>query len=88
MFGALRPIVAPADDNVAAVHRVAVLVEILALKFKFDVRALPAARSDQTLGFAVGESLLHRFDTVAKFAREHSKEEHDALFVHGFMQEP
>jgi hypothetical protein len=66
----------------------AVVVEILALKFKFDAHALPASRSDLPLGLAVRESLLHRFDTVAKLVREHSKEEHDALFIYGFMEEP
>ena len=37
VFRAIVPIVAPADDDVAAVDGVAMLVEIFALKFKFDV---------------------------------------------------
>jgi hypothetical protein len=40
--GAVVPIVVPADDYVAAGYRMAVVAEIVALKFKFDVYALPA----------------------------------------------
>ena len=40
--GAVVPVVVPADDYVAAGQRMAVVAEIAALKFKFDVHALPA----------------------------------------------
>lgn len=40
--GAGEPIMVPADDYVAACQRMAVVAEIAALKFKFEVHALPA----------------------------------------------
>ena len=83
--GTLVPVVPPADDYVATGCRMSVAEEILALEFKFDAHALPSLRSDLALGLAIGETLLHRFDIVAKFVRQHSKEEHDALLIHGFM---
>lgn len=76
---------APADDYVAAGERVAVVAEILALKLKFDVNALPAVGSDLAQGFAIGKALLHRFDEVAEIFGEHAEEEYDALFVERFM---
>src|SRR5260221_9099754 len=85
MFGTLGPIVAPADDDVAAGQRMTVVAEIPALKFKFDVHALPAFRADLALGFTVGESHLHRLDEVAQFFGEHTKEKYDALLVDRFM---
>ena len=83
--GALGPVVAPADDDVAAGERVAVVAEIAALEFKFDVDALPALRGDLALGFAVGEAGLNGFDDVAEFLGDEAKEKNDALFVDGFM---
>ena len=53
IWGLVGPIVAPADDDVAAGERVAVVAEIPAFKFEFDVHALPAIRADLALGFAV-----------------------------------
>jgi hypothetical protein len=85
--GALGPIVAPADDYVAAGERVAVVAKIAAFKFKFDVHALPSMRGDLALGFAVGEAGLNGFDDVAEFLGNHAEEKHDALFVDRFMAE-
>lgn len=82
---AVGPVVAPADDDIAAGERMAVVAEIAALKFKFEVDALPAARSDLTLGFAIGKAGLHGFDSVAEFPGDHSEEKDDALFVDGFV---
>ena len=42
---ALGPIVAPANDEVAAGRRMAVVAKIPALKFKFDEHALPSFRT-------------------------------------------
>ena len=64
------------------------VAEIPALKFKFDVHALPAFGRDLTHGFAVGKSLLNRFDQVAEFFREHPKEKYDPLLVDRFMPQP
>ena len=88
MFGAGGPVVAPADNDVAAAGQMAVAVEILALVFKFDAHALPAVRSDLPQGFTIWKSLLNRFDHVAQFSREHAEQEHNSLFVHRFMREP
>ena len=87
MGRAVGPVVAPADDDVAAGERVAVVAEIAALKFEFEVDALPAMRSDLALGFAVREAGLHGFDGVAEFLGDHAEEQHDALFVDGLVAE-
>ena len=65
MGRAVGPVVAPADDDVAAGEGVAVVAEIAALKFEFEMDALPAMRGDLALGFAVREAGLHGFDGVA-----------------------
>jgi hypothetical protein len=85
--GAVGPVVAPADDYVAAGERVAVVAEIAALEFKFEVDALPALRADLAFGFAVGESGLDGFDDVAEFFGDEAEEKDDALFVDGFVAE-
>ena len=76
---------APADDYVTTGGRVAVVAEIAALKFEFDVHALPSLGADLALGLAVWESRLNRFDDVAEFFGNQPKEKHDALFVDRFM---
>jgi hypothetical protein len=84
---AIGPIVAPADDDVAAGGGVAVVAEIAAFKFKFEVDALPTLRSDLALGFTVREAGLHGFDGVAKFFGDHAEEQDDALFVDRLVTE-
>ena len=85
MLWAFVPIVAPADDEVATMQRMAVIAEIPALKFKFDADALPSFGTNLPLGVAVRKSLLNGFDQKAQLFREHSKEENHALFVHRFV---
>src|SRR4029077_2127377 len=87
MRRAVGPVVAPADDDVAAGEGVAVVAEIAALKFEFEVDALPALRTDPALGFAVREARLHAFDGVADFFGDHAEEQHDALFVDRLVAE-
>ena len=85
-FGrAVGPVVASADDDVAAGTGVAVVAEIAALEFEFDVDTLPALRSDLTLGFAIGKTGLNNFDPVAQLFGNHAEEKHDALFVDRFV---
>src|SRR5262249_44879455 len=79
--GRVGPVVAPADDYVAAGEGVAVVAEVAAFEFEFDVDALPAMGSDLALGFAIGEGGLDGFDDVAEFPSDHAKEKDDALFV-------
>ena len=63
----------------------AVVAEIAALKFKFDVHALPALGPDLAFRLAIGETGLNGFDHVAQMFRDHPKKEHDALFVDWFV---
>jgi len=51
----------------------AVVAEIAALKFKFDVYALPAPGRDLAFRLAIGETGLNRFDHVAQMFRDHPK---------------
>ena len=81
VLGAIGPVMAPANDDVATGKRVSVIAEIPTLKFKLEVHALPALRADLALGFAVREARLNGFDDVAEFFGDQSKEKHDALFV-------
>lgn len=71
--GAIGPVVAPANDYIAAGMRVAVVAEIAAFKFKFDLHALPSLRTDLALGLAIGESGLNGFDDVAQLFGNQSK---------------
>jgi len=84
---AVGPVVVPADDDVAAGEGVAVVAEIAAFKFEFEVDALPALRGDLALGFTVRETGLHGFDGVAEFFGDHAEEQHNALFVDGLVTE-
>ncbi len=81
------PVVVPADDDVAAGEGMAVVAEIAAFKFEFDVDALPAFGADLALGFAIGEAGLDGFDGVAELFGDHAEEKDDALFVDRFMAE-
>jgi hypothetical protein len=65
--------VAAANDYGASGERVSVVAELTALKLKFDAHTLPAFRSDLSLGLAIGESGLNRFDHVAEFFRDHAE---------------
>jgi hypothetical protein len=85
MFGALGPIVAPTDNDIATRCRVSVVAEIPAFKFKLDAHALPSFRSYLPHGLAVGEPGLNGLDQVAEFFGEHAKEKYDALLVDRFM---
>ena len=57
--GAVVPVVVPADDYVAAGWRMAVVAEIAALKFKFEVHALPTLGRDLAFRLAIGETGLN-----------------------------
>jgi len=66
----------------------AVVAEIPALKFKFDMHTLPSFGSDLPHGLAVGEPRLNRLDQVAEFFGEHPKEKYDTRLVDRFMPQP
>src|SRR5438876_10801029 len=84
----LVPIVPPTDNDIATPCRMAVVAEIPALKFKFDVHALPTFRTNLALGLAVGEPSLDSFDQVAEFFGKHSKQEYHALLVDRLVAQP
>src|SRR5258707_424410 len=65
-----------------------VVAEISALKFKFDVHALPTFRSNLALGLAVWKPRLNRLDHEAEFFGEHPKQQHYALLVDGLVPQP
>ena len=87
MGRAVGPVVAPADDEVAAGGVVAVFAEILALEFKFDEDALPTIRANLADGFAVRKSISSGFYVVAEVFCQHAEEQHDTLFVGGFVSQ-
>src|ERR1700693_1012891 len=58
VVGAVGPVVVAAHNYVAPAYGMAVIAEIPALEFKFDMDALPAIRRDLALGLAIGESAL------------------------------
>jgi hypothetical protein len=84
--GVVGPVVAPADDEVAAGGGVGVVAEVFALELEFDADALPAAGADLAFGVAVGEFLVDGFDDEAEVFGEHAEEEDDAEFVEGFVK--
>lgn len=52
------------DDDVAAGGGMAVVAKIPALKFKFDPHSFPPIRPDSSFRFAIGKTVLDRFDKV------------------------
>src|SRR5579859_6327901 len=82
------PIVPPTHNYIATACWMAVVAEIAALEFKFDVHPLPALRSDLPQCLAIRKSLLNVLHPVAQLFRQHPKQKHHALFVHGFMPQP
>jgi hypothetical protein len=79
--GVVGPVVAPADDHVAAGGGVVVFAEVFALKFKFDADVLPAGGTDLAFGFAIGKACLNGFDHVAQIFGQHTEEKDDPLFI-------
>lgn len=75
----------PADDDVATINSVPVFQKVATLELKFDAYALPLARGDLALGFTVREALLHGFDEITKLSCDHAEEEHDPIFIDGFV---
>src|SRR5579859_8167707 len=82
------PIVPPTHNYIATACRMTVVAEIAALEFKFDGDALPALRSDLPQCLAIRKSFLNVLHPVAQLLRQHPKQKHHALFVHGFMPQP
>src|SRR5216684_1745690 len=83
----LRPVVAPADDQVAAGWRVFVDAEVFALVFKFHADALPFSRLKFAHGFAVGEVDLEAFYLEAHLSGDQSEQIDDAGLVDRLIRE-
>ena len=81
VWWALRPVVAPAHDDIAPVRRVAMVSEVSALELELDSHPLPFASVHLALCLAVREPGLNGFDVIPQFTSDHSEEEHDALLV-------
>src|SRR5258708_17431938 len=70
MFRAFRPVVDPADDQVAALERVFVVEEVAAGVFELDLDSLPFVFGYLAQGFAVGEGGLDSLYFQAEFFRD------------------
>jgi hypothetical protein len=55
--------------------------EVTTLKLKFDPNTLPIVGPHLSLRLAIGKPRLHRFNKVAEFFCDHSKQEYDALLI-------
>jgi hypothetical protein len=78
--GSVRPIVLPADDDVATGGIVAMVVEVSALELKLDTHSFPVG-SNSPLGLAIRERGGHAFDDIAKLMGNDSEQKYDALLV-------
>src|SRR5437870_4857258 len=76
-----RPIVFPTNDQVALVGVMTVCPERSRPELELDPQTLPNPRSDLPLRLAVGKTLPHDLDHVAKLATHHAKEKNHALFI-------
>ncbi len=79
---------APAYYNVASISRVTVITKGAALVLKFYTNPLPLSRSDEALGFAIGETLLNRFHRMAEFPCNYPEEKNYSVFIYRFVSEP
>lgn len=61
------------------------VTEFPALKLELNPHSLPFVRPHIALCFTIGEAGLNSLDHVAKFFRDHSKQEDHTLFVHGLV---
>jgi hypothetical protein len=85
---ALRPVVPPADDNVAPMRRMAVVSEVPTLKFKLDSHPLPLSSVYLTLCLAIRVPSLNGFNVIPQFTSDHAKEEYNTLLVDWLMTKP
>src|SRR5258708_39642279 len=74
MFRAFRPVVDPADDQVAALERVFMVDEVAAGVFELDLDSLPFVLGYLAKGFAVGEGGLDSFYLKAELFRGPGKD--------------
>ena len=85
MLRTFRPVVDPADDQVAALGWVSVAEEVAAGVFELDLDSLPFVLGYLAQGFAVGEGGLDSFDLKAQFFRDPAKDVGHAGLIDGLV---
>lgn len=80
---ALRPVVLPAYDEIAAGRIVPMFFEGSRAKFEFDPNTLPSLVSpiNAPLGLAVGKPRVHGLNYEADLVADHAEKEDNALLV-------
>src|SRR5260370_40434983 len=84
----LRPVMPPADDQVAVFCDVSVLEEVSAQELEFNGHALAASGLDFAQGFAIRESALRAQHGEPQALRQNAKEQDHAVFVRGLVRQP
>src|SRR5262249_53332690 len=87
---ALRPVMLPADNHVAASRIMAMLAKVAAVKLELDPHPLPTILPgiDAALVLAIRVPCLYRLDDQAQLGADHPEEIHHALLVDRGMPEP
>src|SRR5258708_38002618 len=84
----LRPVMPPADDQVAVFCDVSVLEEVSAQELEFNGHALAASGLDFAQGFAIRESALRAQHGEPQVLRQNAKEQDHAIFVGRLVRQP
>jgi hypothetical protein len=85
LYWTLRPVMLPANDQVALFRVVPMLAEIPACELQFDIKLNVAPALREPFRSTVGEGGPDRLDEEPQLSRDHAKEEYDALFVDGLV---
>jgi hypothetical protein len=80
---AFRPIVLPADDELASGWVMFVPLKLTTPKLELDSDTFEGTVLAAELGVAVGKATLDTLDDKPEIACQHAEEEHDALLVDG-----
>src|SRR5260370_42561838 len=84
----LRPVMPPADDQVALLRAVSVFEEVTAQELEFNGHALAASGLDFAQGLAIRESALRAQHGEPQALRQNAKEQDHAVFVRGLVRQP
>src|SRR6185437_4395732 len=77
----LRPVMPPADDEIALGGIMPMLEEVTAFKFKFDFDELAFVVADAAHSFAIGKLRLHTMHEEAKLPGHCAKKKDDPKLV-------
>src|SRR5579859_181759 len=83
LMRAVRPIMFPADNQIAASFGVAMAAVIAAFIFKFNEDALPAEAIDAAHGFAIRKAILDVHDYETQAFGHGAEQVDDAGFIYG-----